>query len=253
MLSGKRALVTAASAGLGRACAEKLATEGCRVAICARGREALDEAARFIGAVPIPADLANATDAIRLAETAAAALGGLDIVVVNAGHVAYGDIESLADRDWEAAFQMLLLGAARLVRGAIPHLRAARGGSIVFIGSASVRNPPPHLLLSSVMRLGVAGLAKTLASHLAKDGIRVNVVAPGYFETGRVQRRILARQAEGISAQEAMQEVAGSVPIGRIGRAEELAEMVAFLASDKCGFMTGAHIPIDGGATPYPL
>jgi 3-oxoacyl-[acyl-carrier protein] reductase len=148
---------------------------------------------------------------------------------------------------------MLVMGAVRLVRGATPHLRAAGGGSIVFIGSASVRNPPPQLLLSSVMRLGVAGLAKTLASSLAKDRIRVNVAAPGYFATGRVRRRIEAQQAEGATAQQAIREVAGSVPLGRIGRAEELAELVAFLVSDRCGFITGAHIPIDGGSTGYPL
>lgn len=253
MLQGKRALVTAASAGLGRACAEKLAAEGCRLAICARDEAALEAAASALGAAAIQADLANGTDVERLIKTAPSLLGGLDILVVNAGHVAYGDLFSLSDEDWEHAFQLLVMGAVRLARGAVPHMRAAGGGSIVFIGSASVRNPPPHLLLSSVMRLGVAGLAKTLATALAPERIRVNVVAPGYFATGRVRNRIAARQAEGASPQQAMREVAGPVPAGRIGQPEELAEMVAFLASDRCGFITGTHIPIDGGSTAFPL
>ena len=253
MLSGKRALVTAASAGLGRACAEKLAAYGCRVAICGREQAALHEAAASIGAAAIPADLARAEDVVHLVETACSLLGGLDILVVNAGHVAYGDLESLSDREWEHAFQMLVMGAVRLVRTALPHLRAAGGGSIVFIGSASVRSPPPHLLLSSVMRLGVAGLAKTLATGLAKDRVRVNVVAPGYFGTGRVRNRVEARKKDGVSEDQAVREIAGAIPAGRLGRAEELAEMVAFLASDRCGFLTGAHLPIDGGATGFPL
>ena len=149
--------------------------------------------------------------------------------------------------------ELLLMSAVRLARAAVPAMRESGGGSIVFIGSASVREPPPHLLLSSVMRLGVIGLAKTLARTLAADNIRVNVVAPGYFATGRVRRRLAERMEGGMTANQAMREIAGDIPLQRVGEPEELAELVAFLVEGKSGFLTGGHVVLDGGASAYPL
>lgn len=258
-LAGKRALVTAASQGLGLAIATRLADAGAALAMCARGAAALDAAAESIAArtgrrpLTLTADLSVPADVEGMAKAAMAALGGLDILVVNSGHVAYGSIEELPDSAWYGAFELVLMSAVRLARAAVPAMRASGGGSIVFIGSASVREPPPHLLLSSVMRLGVAGLAKTLARTLAGENIRVNVVAPGYFATGRVRRRIAERIEGGITADQAMREVAGDIPMQRVGEPEELAELVAFLVEGKAGFLTGGHVVLDGGASAYPL
>ncbi len=258
-LLGRRALITASSEGLGFAVAQRLAAAGCAIAINARSPERLQQAAADIGAatgrtpVALAADLAVPAQVEALAAEAISALGGLDLLVVNSGHVPYGSLEDLTDDAWYGAFELLLMSAVRLCRTAVPALRAAGGGNIVFIGSATVRQPPPHLLLSSVMRLGVAGLAKTLARTLASDGIRVNIVAPGYLGTGRVRRRIAEQITNGASPEQAMRDVAGAIPLQRVGEPEELAELVAFLAEGRAGFLTGAHMVLDGGADLFPL
>jgi len=144
----------------------------------------------------------------------------------------------------------LLMSAVRLTRLVVPIMRANKGGDIIFLSSATVREPPPHLLLSTVMRLGVLGLSKTLARALAPENIRVNLVAPGYFHTGRVRERIeTLMKTEGLSKEAATARIAGNIPAGRIGTAEEFAELVAFVASRKAGFMIGNTIAIDGAAT----
>ena len=258
-LDGKRILVTAASQGLGLAIATRLADAGGALALCARGAEALAAAADTIAEssgrrpVTLTADLSVPADVEALTKAAIEALGGLDILIINSGHIPYGSIETLPDSAWYGAFELLLMSAVRLARAAVPTMRESGGGSIVFIGSASVREPPPHLLLSSVMRLGVIGLAKTLARTLAADNIRVNVVAPGYFATGRVRRRLAERMEGGMTANQAMREIAGDIPLQRVGEPEELAELVAFLVEGKSGFLTGGHVVLDGGASAYPL
>lgn len=258
-LHGKRILVTAASQGLGLAIATRLADAGGTLAICARGPEGLAAAADTIAArtgrrpVTLTTDLADPAKVEALARDAIVALGGLDILIVNSGHIQYGSLEELPDSAWYEAFELLLMSAVRLARAAIPALRESGGGSIVFVGSASVREPPPHLLLSSVMRLGVVGLAKTLARTLAPENIRVNVVAPGHFATGRVRRRIADQIEAGMTADEATRAVAGNIPMQRVGDPQELAELVAFLVEGKAGFLTGGHVVLDGGASAYPL
>jgi len=255
-LKGKVALVTAASEGLGFACAARLAEAGCAVAICAR-RSAELEAARTRLAqggardvLAVPADIADGAAVAQLIDRTLAHFGRIDILVVNSGLVDYGGIEELNDAQWQHAYDLLLMSTVRLTRLCLPAMRANQGGDIVFLGSATVREPPPQLLLSTVMRLGVVGLAKTLARALAPDNIRVNLVAPGYFDAGRVTRRVDAlMRDEGLGRAEAEAQVAGDVPMGRIGRAEELAELVAFVVSRKAGFMTGSMISIDGGGT----
>lgn len=258
-LDGRRALVTASSQGLGFAIAQRLSAGGCATAINARDPARLRQAAADIGArtgrtpVALPADLADPAQVEALAADAIAALGGLDMLVVNSGHIPYGTLEDLPDEAWYGAFELLLMSAVRLSRAVLPALRASGGGNIVFIGSGTVRQPSPHLLLSSVMRLGVNGLAKTLARAVASDGIRVNVVAPGYFGTGRVQARIAEQVAGGATPTEAMRTVAGAIPMQRVGDPEELAELIAFLAEGRAGFLTGAHMILDGGADTFPL
>ena len=259
-LGGKAVLVTAASEGLGLACAERFAREGSRVAIAARrpgplsAAEALLRAAGSPDVATFEADLAVPEHADALVGRAFARLGGLDVLVVNSGHIAYGGLDSLSDVQWHDAFNLLLMSAIRLARSAVPLMREAGGGDIVFLGSASTRRAPAQLLASTVMRLGVAGLARTLARELAAENIRVNLVAPGYFDTGRVRRRIDALVADdGIDRATATTRIAGDVPQQRIGTAAELADLVAFVASRRAAFMTGEVIALDGGATDAPL
>jgi 3-oxoacyl-[acyl-carrier protein] reductase len=254
-LKDKVAFVVAASEGLGFATAARLAEAGCAVAICGRRQEGVDKAGielRRRGLGPVVAEVADLTrpeDLERLVATVRERLGGLDILVVNSGHIPYGGLEDFSDRDWYDAFDLLLMSAVRLVRLALPLMRARGGGDIIFIGSATVREPSPQLLLSSVMRLGVAGLAKTLARNLAGENIRVNMVSPGYFDTGRVHRRIDELAAtEQIPREEAAAQFAKDIPSRRIGEAKELAEIITFVASRRASFMTGAAITVDGGA-----
>jgi 3-oxoacyl-[acyl-carrier protein] reductase len=253
-LEGKVALITAASEGLGFACAARLAKAGCKIAICGRRPDVLVAAREKLSkngaqdVLAVPADIADAAAIEDLIKRVLAHFGRLDILVMNSGHIAYGGLEDLTEEQWEHAYNLLLMSAVRLARLCVPAMRANKGGDIVFLGSATTREPPPHLLLSTVMRLGVAGLAKTLSRSLAPDNIRVNLVAPGYFDTGRVYQRVRDMMSEkGISQADAEVQVSGGLPAGRIGSSEELAELVAFVASRKSGFMTGATITIDGG------
>lgn len=255
-LDAKIALVTAATDGLGLACAARLAKAGCAVAICGRREQALAAAAATLragnarGVLATRADIADRRSVEQLVAEVRERFGRIDILIVNSGHVAYGGLEDLNEDQWNEAYQLLLMSAVRLMRLVVPIMRANKGGDIVFLSSTTVREPPPHLVLSTVMRLGVLGLAKTLARALAPENIRVNVVAPGYFETGRVRERIVAlMETEKLSKEAATARIAGNIPAGRIGTAEELAELVAFVVSRKAGFMTGNTIAIDGAAT----
>ena len=255
-LEGKTALVTAASEGLGFACAAALAEAGARVAICGRRRPALKRAAKELNrlgvhrALAISADLSRAADIARLADRVSQELGGPDILIVNSGHPPSGKLSDLGDDDWYAAFDLLLMSAVRITRPVIRAMRKRGAGDIIFIGSRTAREPSPELPLSSIMRLGLAGLAKILARDLAGDNIRVNLVAPGYFDTGGNRRRVdkLARR-DGLARKAAATRLTGHVPLGRFGEADDFGALIAFLASRKASFMTGAVITIDGGAS----
>jgi 3-oxoacyl-[acyl-carrier protein] reductase len=259
-LEGKSALVTAASEGLGFACAAALAEAGCSVAICGRRQHALDYAKAELtrrGGRPslaVAADLSRAEDVAGVVARVTRELGGPDILVVNSGHPASGGFDELGDGDWYAAFELLLMSAVRLTRPIVPAMRARGGGDIVFIGSRAAREPSSELPLSTVMRLGIAGLAKMLATDLARDNIRVNLLLPGYFDTGGNRRRIdeLARD-EGLPREAANARLAAHIPVGRFGDASDLAALVVFLASRKASFLTGAAIAIDGGASRSPF
>ena len=185
----------------------------------------------------VPADLTDAAQ-LKTSSLNPRQFGRIDILVVNSGHVDYGGLEDLTDAQWQSAYDLILMSVVRLTRACIPAMRANKGGNIVILSSATVKEPPPNLILSSVMRLGVVGLAKTLSRSLAPDNIRVNVVAPGYFDTGRVKKRVRALMEEkGMTHERASAEISGRLPVGyRLGG--ELAELVALL-QPQGGFMTG--------------
>jgi len=254
--SQKTGLVTGASEGLGFACALQLAREGCRVAICGRRPDVLDRARAEIerdsgmDVLAVRADLTNPDQIDALIQQTHRRFGRLDLLVANpGGHLPYGGLE-LTERQWYAAFDLIIMSAVRLVRNVVPLMKAQGSGDIVFITSSTMREPVEHLLLSNTLQTGDAGLAKTLARTLGPDNIRVNVVAPGYFDTGRVQRRVNEIvEREGLPRDSAALRVAGDVPLKRIGAAGELAELVAFLAGRRSEYLTGATIVIDGGSS----
>jgi 3-oxoacyl-[acyl-carrier protein] reductase len=247
-LSGRRALVAAASRGLGRASAEALAAEGCRVAICSRDAGELnrtrDEIASATGAevVAIPADVSAEMGATGFVRAAVEALGGCEILVANAGGPPPGRFDDLVDEDFRGAFELNFLSSVRMTREALPYMRRAGYGRVVVIGSSSMVQPIPGLMLSNAIRAGVAGWAKTLAGELAPEGITVNVVLPDRILTDRT--RSLAGSEEG------MQAMAREIPVGRLGEPADVGRVVAFLAGEGAAYLTGGFYRVDGGRHP---
>lgn len=238
-LKGTRALVTAASKGLGRACAAALAAEGARVFIVSRNPALLAQVEKEIGAEGhLAADLADPQAPARVVAAAVATLGGLDILVCNAGGPPPGTFESTPLEAWQLAYDLTLMSAVRLTKAALPHLKESGRGRVVNITSISVRQPIVNLVLSNAFRSAVTAAAKTLAAEVAPHGVTVNNLAPGTILTDRV------RELYG----ENLDQVAREIPMGRIGTPEEFGAACAFLCSIQAGYITGQTLGIDGGA-----
>jgi 3-oxoacyl-[acyl-carrier protein] reductase len=259
-LRGKVALVGGASRGIGRAVALGLAQEGCRVAICARGRGQLEATADEIGSstgqqvIPIVCDMSRLDDIRSFVASAAEALGRIDIVVNNAGGPPPGPFDTHDEAAWQQALSQNFLSVVRTVREALPYLKAAGGGRIINITSVAVKEPIPGLVLSNAARLGVVGLAKTLSRELGADGITVNNVCPGLTMTDRMRELYGGRAEEsGRTLEELLEDEAKRIPLGRIGRPEDIAALTVFLASDAAGHITGTTIQVDGGSTAAAL
>jgi 3-oxoacyl-[acyl-carrier protein] reductase len=233
-LTDRRALVTAASKGLGRACAEALATEGARVFISSRDSTAIEATGKAIKAAGwAAADVSKDGEPESLVDLAVQKLGGLDVLVVNAGGPPPGTFQSTSLESWEPAFHLTLMSAVRLVKAALPALKRSGQGRIVFITSISVRQPIANLILSNSFRAGVTGLAKTLSRELAPDGITVNCLAPDAILTDRIRELNLS---------------AANSPMGRFGDPSEFAAACAFLCSRQAGYITGQTLGVDGGS-----
>lgn len=253
-LKDRIAIVAASSRGLGKACALELAREGARVVICGRDPASLAATAGEISAatgaevLPVEADLIQGAQIQRLVQEALARFGRIDILVTNNGGPPAGYFRDFDDEAWLAAHQLTLLSAVRLIRAVLPAMRAQKWGRIINITSVSVKQPIDNLLLSNVYRPGVIGLAKTLSAQVAAEGITVNNVAPGYTRTGRVLDLAQARAAGGTQTiEEVLAGTVAGVPMQRMGEPGELAALVAFLASERAAFITGATIQVDGG------
>jgi 3-oxoacyl-[acyl-carrier protein] reductase len=243
-LKDRRALVTAASRGLGRACAEALVAEGARVFISSRDPASIEATGAAIKAAGwAAADVSSEPES--LVEQARAKLGGLDILVVNAGGPPPGTFETTPMESWEAAFQLTLMSAVRLVKASLPDLKRSDQGRIVFITSVSVRQPIPHLILSNSLRAAVTGLSKSLSRELAPDRITVNCLAPDAILTERIRQ--LAARAGG-DLDDVLKRNAASAPMGRYGEPAEFAAACAFLCSKQAGYISGQTLGVDGGA-----
>jgi 3-oxoacyl-[acyl-carrier protein] reductase len=253
-LGGKIALVAAASRGLGRAVAEELAREGAHLLICARGADALRETAVSIReatgrrVVDVVADLSNPADVARVAEQALSEFGRVDVLVTNGGGPPAGPFENHSAEAWQAAIRQNLMSVVELTRAVLPGMKERRWGRIINVTSIAVKQPVDNLILSNSVRAAVTGFARTLANEVAPFGITVNNVMPGYTRTQRVEElaeRNATLKGTTPAAERAVWE--GQIPMARLGESEEFAAMVAFLASERASYTTGASIPVDGG------
>ena len=254
-LSGKAAIVTGASKGLGRAIARELAGEGANVAICSRDAGEIEAAAEDLRASgrTVYARAADVTDPAAVTdfvERSAQALGGLDILVNNAGRAHPGTFETLSDADWQADLDVKLFSMIRCSRAALPHLRARGGGRVVNINAVFGKYPDPAFFATSVNRAACLSFTKALAIELAPDGILVNSVNIGYVETPQWEH-IHERRAPDLPREEFLRRTAADVPLGRFGTPEDVSAVVAFLASERAGYLTGASIDVAGGFGRY--
>jgi 3-oxoacyl-[acyl-carrier protein] reductase len=250
------ALVLAASKGLGRACAEKLADDGWKLVVCSRtadGVNATVTALRERGteATGLQADVATIDGIESIFAHVDETYGRLDALVCNAGGPPPGGFLSLDDEAWAAGYELTLMSAVRAMRQAIPRMRETGFGRLIVLGSSSVRRPIDNLVLSNAYRPALAGIVKSLAVELGPDGITVNMVSPGRLDTERVRQldeKVAERQ--GITPEEARASSESAIPMGRYGDPADLAAAVAFLLSENAGYVTGQSLLVDGGLVP---
>lgn len=253
-ISGRVALVCGSSSGLGRATAQLLAKEGCRVALNGRHDDRLNEAAKAIRSaggkevVTFRADVSEPDEAEDMVKKVKDHFGSVDILVCNAGGPPAVQFVNAQADNWQAALDLNLLSTIHLCRAAVPHMRKHRWGRIVCITSIAAKQPMAGLILSTTARAGVMGFAKTLADELAPEGITVNTVCPGFIKTERVED--LAHQRSKQTKRSTAEELSGfvaDIPVGRMGEPDELAAAVAFLASERASYITGVALQVDGG------
>lgn len=253
-LKGKRALVTGASQGLGYAVARGLALEGAAVAINSRDESRIQSAAGELSSetgaqiYPLAGDIGLPGVPEQVVEAAVAALGGLDLLVTNAGGPPAGKFEQFDDEVWSKAVDLSLMSHVRLIRAALPHLRRSDVPSVLTITSISIKQPIPNLILSNSVRAATAGLTKSLSLELGVEGIRFNSILPSWTETQRIYNLMQARAAaNGTTVEEELKKQAAEVPLGRVGSPQEFANAAVFLLSPAASYLNGLMLQVDGG------
>ena len=252
-IKGRVAMVAAASKGLGRAVAEALAKEGCRLSICSRSTDNLDDARQTIEVaggevLAMACDVSSAADLERWVEATIATFGKVDILVTNTGGPPAAKFMQLTEEQWLSGVESTLMNVVRLSRLVIPDMQSRKWGRIVNITSLVAKQPLELLTISSTLRAGLSGLTKTLSDQVAKDNILVNAVLPGHILTDRqVHLNEIRSKEQGISIEDYAKKVEQSIPMARFGRPEEIGNAVAFLCSERASYITGVSLQVDGG------
>jgi 3-oxoacyl-[acyl-carrier protein] reductase len=247
-ITGKTAIVTAGSLGIGKATAMSLAKEGAYVAICGRNAENLAAAVKDIqtqGDVKIYTSVVDVTDAVQIERFISEVrdeFGAISILVNNAGGPKVGNYQTVDSQDWLDAYHLTLRSAVTTTELVLDDMKSAKWGRIINISSFSIKQPIPEIMLSNVMRMGVQGWAKSLSLDIGAYGITINTVCPGWTLTDRVKSML-----SGADGDERQQAIIDGIPMGRFAHPDEIASMVTFLASQQASYITGAAIPVDGG------
>ena len=259
-IQGRVAIVGGSSRGMGKAIAMGLAREGVNVTICARDAEAVSRAAEEIAAtapeqvLAFSADLSRREETERVVRETARRWGHIDIVVNNIGGPPLGQPSALDDAQWYAALELNFLSAVRMSREALPHMRQRGWGRIINLLSIAVKEPVENLALSTGSRMAVVGFAKMLSDEVTREGITVNNVLPGRILTDRLRSLAGTRaQQQGIDTDEVLRQMSLSVPAQRLGKPEEMADLVCFLASERASYISGTSILLDGGLSRSTL
>jgi 3-oxoacyl-[acyl-carrier protein] reductase len=253
-LTGRTAIVTAASSGLGFATAMELGIAGANLIITSRGRDKLDRAAGQIRSATgvdvrsVPGDVTDANDVEQLVRSTERAFGHVDILVANAGGPPLGVFDDFTNQDYRDALELNLISTINLCRQVVPSMRESNWGRILAIMSVAAKQPMDNFILSNTSRAGVLGFMKSLSKQVAPYGITVNTLCPGYHRTERVEQ-LASEDArkEGLAIEQVYTRIANAIPMGRIGEPEEFAAVAAFLCSKRASYVTGTVIQVDGG------
>ncbi len=253
-ITGKIALVCGSSSGLGLAVASRLASEGCSVVMNARDEDRLQRSVKKVkletggNVVGFPADVSSTEESSSLVKRVIDSFGAVDILLCNAGGPPATSFADTPHENWQKALDLNLISTISLCRSAIPSMRERRWGRVICLTSVAAKEPLPGLILSTTARAGVLGFAKSLSDELAYENVTVNVVCPGYMQTERVNDLVAERSArENRPANEILSGLVERIPMGRMGKPEELAAAVAFLSSQHAEYITGVALQVDGG------